>query len=34
LKDGDRVIIAELVNASAPSTTAAGAQRGSKGTGF
>ncbi|MGD0500617.1 MAG: efflux RND transporter periplasmic adaptor subunit [Bryobacteraceae bacterium] len=34
LKDGDRVIVAELVNAGAPSSSAAGSQRGSKGTGF
>ncbi len=34
LKDGDRVIVAELVNASAPSSSAAASQRGSKGTGF
>jgi HlyD family secretion protein len=34
LKDGDRVIIAELAKASATASSPAGSQRGSKGTGF
>jgi len=34
LKDGDRVIVAELVKAGAASSSPAGSQRGSKGTGF
>jgi HlyD family secretion protein len=34
LKDGDRVIVAALVGAGAPSSSATGSPRGSKGTGF
>jgi HlyD family secretion protein len=34
LKDGDRVIVAELVKAGTTSSSPAGSQRGSKGTGF
>jgi HlyD family secretion protein len=34
LKDGDRVIVAELVNAGASSSSGAGSQRGSRGAGF